>query len=51
MVNREALKMGLLSLSDFLWKYSDEIAEIEINPLVAGVAGVTAVDGLVRLHE
>lgn len=49
--NREALKMGLLSLSDFLWKYSDEIAEIEINPLVAGVAGVTAVDGLVRLHE
>ena len=49
-VNREALIKGLVSLSDFLWKYSDEIAEIEINPLVAGVEGIIAVDGLVRLH-
>ncbi len=50
-VRKDALKDVLLSLSNLLGNLSDEIAEVEINPLMAGPDGVVAVDGLVRLHE
>ena len=50
-VHKDALKEALLSLSNLLGNLSDEIAEVEINPLLAGPEGVAAVDGLVRLHE
>lgn len=50
-VRKDALKEALLSLSNLIGNLSDEIAEVEINPLLAGPEGVAAVDGLIRLHE
>ncbi len=50
-VDRDALRETLLCLSDLARDFSEEIAEVEINPLFAGPKGVLAVDGLVRLHD
>ena len=49
-VDRDALRETLLCLSALARDFSQEIAEVEINPLFAGQGGVLAVDGLIRLH-
>lgn len=50
-VDRAALREALLRLSDLAREFSEEIAEVEINPLFAGPEGVRAADGLIRLHD
>jgi acyl-CoA synthetase (NDP forming) len=50
-VDRDALRETLLCLSALARDFAQEIAEVEINPLFAGQAGVLAVDGLIRLHS
>ena len=46
-VNREALVDLIVKLSQLAWELRDSIAEIDINPVIAGPGHIIAVDALV----
>ena len=46
-VNREALVEAIVTLSQIAFELREEIAEIDINPVIGRDDGVTAVDALI----
>jgi len=45
--NRKALVELIVRLSWFAWEFRERVAEIDINPVLAGPQAATAVDALI----
>jgi acyl-CoA synthetase (NDP forming) len=50
-VDRDALVDMMVALSEFMLRAGEEIAELELNPVLVGPKGVVAVDALVSLRK
>jgi hypothetical protein len=48
-VNRQALIDSIVNLSRLAWALQDNIAEIDINPIIANSSDAVAVDALIAL--
>jgi len=50
-LDRRAARSAIVSLSDLMSDLGEEIAELDVNPLIVGPAGAVAVDALVRVRR